>query len=72
MWFAESRSHVENLHQRRGSRSQPAQQNQLQHEEDKKGSYIGIFKENVHQYLLNTTLHGLKYVGDKTITRFER
>ncbi|XP_055320679.1 pickpocket protein 28 [Sitodiplosis mosellana] len=27
---------------------------------------------NFHQYLLNTTLHGLKYVGDRTITRFER
>lgn len=28
--------------------------------------------ENFNQYLLNTTLHGLRYVGDKSITVFER
>lgn len=29
-------------------------------------------QENLRQYLLHTTLHGLKYVGDNTITFFER
>lgn len=28
--------------------------------------------ENVQQYLLNSTLHGLRYVGDSTISVFER
>lgn len=30
------------------------------------------FKENVREYLLNSTLHGLRYIGTKTISRFER
>lgn len=30
------------------------------------------FQENLKRYLLSTTLHGLKYVGDNTITLFER
>lgn len=29
-------------------------------------------QENFNQYLVNTTLHGLRYVGDKKITPFER
>lgn len=29
-------------------------------------------RENFRQYLINTTLHGLKYVGDNTISFFER
>lgn len=29
-------------------------------------------QENFNQYLVNTTLHGLRYVGDRTITVFER
>lgn len=29
-------------------------------------------KENFNQYLINTTLHGLRYVGDRSITLFER
>lgn len=28
--------------------------------------------ENVEQYLLNSTLHGLRYVGDRKISYFER
>lgn len=28
--------------------------------------------QNIRDYLLNTTLHGLKYVGDGTITLIER
>lgn len=27
---------------------------------------------NLEQYLLNSTLHGLRYVGDKKISYFER
>lgn len=29
-------------------------------------------QENFNQYLVNTTLHGLRYVGDRSITPFER
>lgn len=29
-------------------------------------------QENFNQYLVNTTLHGLRYVGDRSITVFER
>lgn len=28
--------------------------------------------ENMHQYLLNSTLHGLRYVGETHISLFER
>lgn len=28
--------------------------------------------ENFHQYLLNSTLHGLRYVGETNISIFER
>lgn len=29
-------------------------------------------RENFNDYLYNSTLHGLRYVGDRTISRFER
>lgn len=29
-------------------------------------------QDNFHDYLVNTTLHGLRYVGDRSITPFER
>lgn len=29
-------------------------------------------RENFNEYLYHSTLHGLKYVGDRTISRFER
>lgn len=29
-------------------------------------------RENFNQYLLNTTLHGLRYVGDKSLSSWER
>lgn len=29
-------------------------------------------RENLNEYLYNSTLHGLRYVGDRTISRFER
>lgn len=29
-------------------------------------------RENFNEYLYNSTLHGLRYVGDRTITRVER
>lgn len=28
--------------------------------------------ENFNEYLQNTTLHGLKYVGDRSLSMFER
>lgn len=33
---------------------------------------LSSFKESFHQYLIHSSLHGLKYVGDRTITRIER
>lgn len=33
---------------------------------------VGGCRENFNHYLVNTTLHGLKYVGDRKITRPER
>lgn len=66
MW--ESRLHVDTLRQRRG-RSQSQQDTLL---DENKRSYLRIFKENLQQYTLNSSLHGLKYIGDQTITRFER
>lgn len=29
-------------------------------------------RENLNEYLYNSTLHGLRYVGDRSISRFER
>lgn len=29
-------------------------------------------RDNLNEYLLNSTLHGLRYVGNRTITRIER
>lgn len=29
-------------------------------------------RENLNEYLLNSTLHGLRYVGDRAISRVER
>lgn len=29
-------------------------------------------RENLDEYLKDSTLHGLKYVGDRTLTIFER
>lgn len=29
-------------------------------------------RDNFNEYLFNSTLHGLRYVGDRTITRVER
>lgn len=29
-------------------------------------------RENLNEYFFNSTLHGLRYVGDRTITRVER
>lgn len=40
--------------------------------DDVKQSICSRLRENFNQYLLNTTLHGLKYVGDRKITRLER
>lgn len=39
---------------------------------DVKQSFLSRFRESCSQYLLSTTLHGLKYVGDRKITRLER
>lgn len=29
-------------------------------------------RESFHQYLLSSTLHGLRYVGDRSLSFFER
>lgn len=36
------------------------------------GSKRSSCSENLHQYLLNSSLHGLRYVGEISITYFER
>lgn len=30
------------------------------------------YRDNFSEYLFNSTLHGLRYVGDRTISRLER
>lgn len=39
---------------------------------DERRPSIDTCRENCDQYLKNTTLHGLKYIGDKSISRLER
>lgn len=39
---------------------------------DERRSRYDSCRENLRQYLMNTTLHGLKYVGDKKISRLEQ
>lgn len=39
---------------------------------DRRRSRYDSYRENLRQYLMNTTLHGLKYVGDKKISRLEQ
>lgn len=41
-------------------------------ESDIKKSLRVSCRENLNDYLLNSSLHGLRYVGDRTITRLER
>lgn len=41
-------------------------------EKEENLSVTKSLNENFNQYLINTTLHGLKYIGDRTITWFER
>lgn len=64
----ESRLHNDNPHQRRvKGESQRGRFAALG-----RRSMFSSFKESFHHYLMNSTLHGLKYVGDRNITRFER
>lgn len=35
-------------------------------------SSVDTCRTNCNQYLQNTTLHGLKYIGDRKISRLER
>lgn len=37
----------------------------------KKGLRV-TYRDNFSEYLFNSTLHGLRYVGDRTISRLER
>lgn len=57
-----------------GSVHKKRTKNEIQQNFVKKDSkkLVTTCQANIYQYLLNTTLHGLKYVGDRTITRFER
>lgn len=63
----ESRLHVEVNHRRARGKLQAPEQPEVTNQ-----SVTKSLKENFNQYLTNSTLHGLKYVGDRTITRFER
>lgn len=38
----------------------------------KKENARSTCNENVEQYLVNSTLHGLRYVGNRKISYFER
>lgn len=42
------------------------------HRNRKKENPTSTCNENVEQYLVNSTLHGLRYVGDRKISYFER
>lgn len=44
----------------------------IREQNESKRSMFASCGENLHQYLLNSTLHGLKYVADKKIARWER
>lgn len=33
---------------------------------------LAAFSGNLHQYFNDATLHGLRYIGDRTLTWFER
>lgn len=41
-------------------------------ENDIKKSLRVSCRTNLNEYLFNSTIHGLRYVGDRTITRLER
>lgn len=47
-------------------------QNRIQNEVNTENSFFTTCKDSFNHYLVNATLHGLKYVGDLTITRLER
>lgn len=54
-------------------KTKPAETKLLQSIDDEvKKTFRITCQENFNQYLVNTTLHGLRYVGDKSITLFER
>lgn len=46
--------------------------NQNSFQTEPRESKFSSCQENFNHFLQNTTLHGLKYIGDRTITRFER
>lgn len=41
-------------------------------DDDVKKTFRITCQENFNQYLVQGSLHGLKYIGDRTITLFER
>lgn len=43
-----------------------------QFETDIKKNYHVSCRENLNEYLLSSSLHGLRYVGERRISRFER
>lgn len=52
-----------------GKPEHPVQKNELDEQIDEKDITCG---GNFREYLLNSTLHGLRYVGEKQISVFER
>lgn len=63
-----SRLQVANIPKK--NRKNKSNRNSFQAEPRK--SRFASCRANFHHFLQNTTLHGLKYIGDRTITRFER
>lgn len=41
-------------------------------EQEIKDTHAVDCRENLNEYLNDSTLHGLRYVGDRSISRFER
>lgn len=51
--------------------SHPSADKSVENKQLASGESVGC-GENVREYLLNSTLHGLRYIGDTQISVFER
>lgn len=68
----EPRLRVDALHMNKQKNDSQLRRLQLNHDGLPRQSWQLRCREHFNQYLLNTTLHGLKYVGDRKCTRPER
>lgn len=64
----EPKLQVDALHKRKGKH-----ESYLKHfRTEVKQTFISKLRESCNEYLMDTTLHGLKYVGERKISRLER